>query len=263
MKYIWFSLLSLNALSIELPTCSDVAFSHGENGIVLSEDCKLHLVNSPLKASMGEKQSVYGLNNMILTYDDSITAGPETLLSQIVDMKISPEEDRVYVLNQDGRKSSILSFPAEYGGNIAPRRKLITDELENATGFVLDFPAKRIYAISQMEGWIKAFNLHADPDGRLPEHSTELLFEAPLEPLAAKDLSVSSSEVFVLEGDRIRVLSKNLEPKLDQVIEGAGQLSNATHIEYDQTKKALIASNHEGPIMTFIKDSNGLFVPEI
>ncbi len=89
----------------------------------------------------------------------------------------------------------MLSFPASYGGNIAPRRKLISKELANVTGFSIDPDSKRIYAFSQQDGWLKAFNLHADPDGRLPEHSTDVLAKTELEPLQAKDICVSKESV--------------------------------------------------------------------
>lgn len=254
---ILFILFATNAFCLELDACLGKAAHHGANGETIPSDCKTFVMASPIRKDFTDT-SVSALNNILLVGDEFI-AGPETGLTNIRQLEVSSEEQRVYVLNQNGEDFSVLSFPATYGGNISPRKKLITIEMKRASSFAID--SNKIYVISKEQGWIKSFNLHADPDGRRPANSTKVLDQVEIEPLQAKGLAVSSSNVYALLGDRVEVYGKDLAASSVAVIDGAGQLLDATKIEYLENEKALVASNQEGPIIAFIKDAEGVYVP--
>ena len=127
---------------------------------------------------------VFGLRNLLLLKRISenkaryeLIAGPNTKIENILAVEIDPTEKRVYVLNQGTEGNQILSYFYENGGNNAPARKLITNELSEAFDFTLDSNKKILVVVSKLGGWIRTFHLHADPDGKKSENHVGKLGE--------------------------------------------------------------------------------------
>lgn len=193
-------------------------------------------------------------------------AGKNPLIQHVLDLELSAHEERFYVLDDDGSTNSVYSYSTDHGGNLAPLRKLISDDIQGASGIEIDYADKKLFVFSK-HGWVKAFNIHADPDGRRPENGTKSLFDIEAQLTSPIDLAVSEHELFVLESDRVLVFSKEAynEGNSDsvtpnQIIDAAGGFENVSEIKFDPKENALSVSNQEGVDIVFKKDLSGSYI---
>lgn len=273
-KLVLFSLLILGgngfnqaqAQGSARPTfdeCSLRAQTHASpEGSRAPATCAEVVANDPLSLfnSAEGRQAAAQANMLSVANADGeweLIAGDNSKLREILDLKISPQENRVYVLNKNGESRQVLSFPADAGGNLAPRRKLVAEEIDTASSITLNWEAKKLFVASTQMGWIKVFHLHADPDGRRPANSTESLATYDSPSMAPLALAASALELAVLETNRVLVFNVNGELKQSLALEnGEG---NAKKVVLDSKENALLIRDQEGADIVFQKDENGLY----
>ena len=274
--------ISLSAIAQpNFETCSELAQSYGDKHTpsFVPGACfeKLKELASPKNISTSEDGQVlvYAKDNMVylekkidLEASVELLAGPQTKLFEAKDIELSEQENRFYVLNRNESGSQVFSYTLEYGGNLAPLRKLISPELAQASDITIDFADKKLLISSQDGGWVKIFNLHADPDGRREENSTKTLATLSNELNSPIDTAVSETEIFVLEDQKISIYSKEevysgqeqSESSPIAVLDGASSFGNVTGIKFDSNENALRVYGKEGVISVFYKDQFGNYI---
>lgn len=276
------ALISLSAIAQpSFETCSELAQNYGDKHApsFVPDTCfeKLKELVSPKNISSSEDGQilVYAKDNMVYVRKNvdseasvELLAGPQTKLFEAKDIELSELENRFYVLNRDESDSQVFSYTLEYGGNLAPLRKLINPELLQASDITIDFADKKLLISSQDAGWVKVFNLHADPDGRREENSTKTLATLSNELTSPIDTAVSETEIFVLEDLRVSIYSKEevysgqeqSESSPIAVLDGSGSFRNVTGIKFDSNENALRVYGKEGVVSVFYKDQFGNYI---
>jgi hypothetical protein len=226
-KYLILSLISISAYGqVSLQECELSAARYGSQKnipIEIPADCRDIILQTTsildtAKTSDGVIK-VLGLSNMLLTekyqYTDDkklileqshFTAGENSLLTRIVAVKYNPSDQKTYVLNESSGNFSVYSYFSAYGGNNAPARKLITDEIQDASHFTVAVETNELIVLSNRYRWIKIFHKDADPDGKKPENSVQLKRQIfGLEKLAGDILSVKvvDSNIVIQTKDQI------------------------------------------------------------
>lgn len=230
---------------------------------------QLNYINSDASSDY----SVIAGHNMVYvenlsTQKTNLLAGSKTMLNNALATELSVDEDRVYVLNAQEDSREVLSYPISFGGNLAPRRKLLSQQLDFASNISINYEQKELYVISEQQGWIKVFNLHADPDGKRPEHSTRMkreIFEVQSEQLNPIDIATSETEMFVLSNDKILIFpqSSSGSVELSRVIAGENtQILSAKRIRYNRQEQTITVTNLDGLELVFPSNSNGNVSPQ-
>lgn len=274
VAFLFISFYSFAQVSLQ--TCSDEAklYAKAEQLEGMPAGCDSLVKSSPQSKILLPEIELYAKSNMIYfdryTIDQNGTrtlissnllAGDQTRFGNVIDLDVSLSDMRFFVLSSDGDDLSVFSYTTEYGGNLAPKKKLITSELQGTNKISVDSNDSKIYAISSANGWVKSFHLNADPDGFLSENSVERVRIIDAAINSPVDVASSSSEVFILEQDKILVFGKTEDdPSPQYVIDGAGVFVNVISVSFDESENALKVKNSEGDIVTFVKDEVGGFL---
>lgn len=266
---IAFFALSGGVHAQEIADCLLQAKSFGsQQPSHIDASCAIVIKNSPQsikKTSLN--QSAIALENAIYVLKEndkgkewSLIGGANTRLEQILDIEINPEEKKLYALNIKNGSAEILTFPSDTGGNLSPRRKLVGEEIAQADAFALDQSSRRLIVSSSVSGWIKAFHVEADPDGRKPQNSLEPHYTIVGDSLRPLALAASQREIAVLETKRALVYEKQSKgaPIKKQTIDLS---SEAADLWFDQKQNALLIENQEGAVTVFKKNSEGFYTP--
>lgn len=187
--------------------------------------------------------------------------GTKTKLSSISIVQLNEQEKRVYILNRDGESSSILSYHLEYGGNLAPLRKLVGEAMAGASDFTIDQENKKLIVISQKFGWLKSFELHADPDGRSPANALAPIAEISSSFTSPLAVEKSPSNIFVLDSNKVLVFESQLsdEAQALQELSIEGEFGEGSVLEFNQKENALLVRNQKGVEIIFEKSLAGDF----
>jgi len=179
-------------------------------------------------------------NKYVLDKEHFIS-GENSKLSKIIGIKINTKDGRVYVMNENHGQKSILSYFYNVGGNLSPARKLITDDLRDATGFEIDPVGERLYVYSFEKSWVKSFHKDSDPDGRRPANSSHVLqvFDADKSLLKSPiDIKIYNEKLFVLDSDRLLIFKNDLTP-ISTILSDGADFQNAVELSIDENKKSL------------------------
>lgn len=222
---------------------------------------------------------VYGHKNMLLTeiyqpnengdlvLNTHYTSGEKSKLTNILAVEINTGDQRSYVLNEENGQYSVYSYFYSDGGNNVPARKLITTQIINATNIKVDNSSSLLYVVSSQEGWVKVFNMHADPDGPRDENKLDMLkslFGINSELTSPIDITFTSSEVFILDESKILVFNAsdngNVTPK--RIIQGFNtNLDNSKDIEISQDGQSIVVTKINNTQLTFPLAASGNVTP--
>lgn len=214
---------------------------------------------------------VVGVKNLLYTKigtKEHITSGEKSKLTNILAVKVNKDDQKTYVLNQKNNKFSIYSYFYASGGNTTPARKLVTEDIQNASNFRIDNQNKLLYVISNSESWVKVFNRDADPDGpRIGNSVSRLKIISGMNTLISSpiDISFSSTELFILDNDQILIfnISVNGDMAPSKIIAGDNTtISQAKYIEYDPSSSSIVIINGNGAKLKFDSNSNGNVSPK-
>ncbi len=238
MKIVFLLLVSFSLhAQIVIDDCVEAGKYYGSQQkvpVLIPTECKDVILSKDIlkvsSISNSEMIKAYGHTNLlyirIFQLDeknvleqtaDHFISGAKSKLTNIIDIKISELDQKVYVLNENNGQYSIYSYFYSSGGNIVPARKLITTEIKNATSFRIDSESKELAVMSSSEGWIKFFHIEADPDGKRAKNSNSVLrlIEGALE--SPQDILFIGSIIYVIDNNKVLVFDKNMlkdsEPK--------------------------------------------------
>ncbi len=259
--FIFTFIFSLNGFAQStLESCSQAGLEYGDAQIAnnaVPDDCHSVLLSNQnqfnYKESTNSLIKIIGGQNLIYTevyqldanqnpvlFSIEITSGKNSMLKEIQALEYNQGDDRIYVLNKDGDSSHIFSYQAQTGGNNAPMRRLISNELDGATNLKLNHVKQETFVVSTGNAWVKVFNLYADNLGARAENSISTLRSLQgnnTQLIAPTDIAISDDEVFILDSNKILIFnindSGNVAPKtiLTEVDDAA--LATAVSIEYN------------------------------
>ena len=185
-----FGLTCFAAESIE--SCSGVAelYGHHQNPHNISSECLSIVKNlsneKTTVVTQNKKFKVYAHRNLIfvekyqvsasgITFIKSeVLAGNQTKVTDVIAIKVDEINELLYVLNRNNDTISFGHYNLNFIGNVAPLRYFEVSNLNKPINFDIDSQEGFVYFIDQDDISIQKFNLHADVNGKMKEHSTQL-----------------------------------------------------------------------------------------
>jgi hypothetical protein len=263
-----FALMSMKAFA-NIDNCSMVAEYHAHHikPEAVPDFCKQLVMNlashlQKLETSDGMIQ-VYGFKNMIYvdTYEmkqnqktlksSHLLAGSETKLNEIVSLEINEQENKLYVLNRNHDDSSFGSYNLNFIGNVAPLRSFRSKNLNDVINFRTDLQNKEVYFLGISQKFIQVYNIDADKEGKLPEHSTQLKYSLSNNygVVTPKDIVIEDSKIYILDENNITVFSRNNKSAFNLNKLLSIEITNdfkAEMLVVDSNKMQIILVNHDG-----------------
>jgi hypothetical protein len=206
---------------------------------------------------------VYGFKNMIYvdTYEmkenkkvlktSHLLAGSETKLNEVISLEINEQENKLYVLNRNHDDASFGSYNLAFIGNVAPLRSFSSKELNDVINFRIDPDHKEVYFLGQGQKVIKVFNIDADSEGKLVEHSVKMKFSLSrdlVKTTSLKDLAVGSDKVLILDEDKVIVLPKRakMASGIKTIVDIGSSQSSPVMLALDANEQNMIVINQSG-----------------
>jgi hypothetical protein len=206
---------------------------------------------------------VYGFKNMIYvdTYEmkenkkvlktSHLLAGSETKLSEVISLEINEQENKLYVLNRNHDDASFGSYNLAFIGNVAPLRSFSSKELNDVINFRIDPDHKEVYFLGQGQKVIKVFNIDADKEGKLVEHSVKMKFSLSrdlVKTTSLKDLAVGSDKLLILDEDKVIVLPKRakMASGIKTIVDIGSSQSSPIMLALDAHEQNMIVINQSG-----------------
>ncbi|MBC75292.1 MAG: hypothetical protein CME64_04685 [Halobacteriovoraceae bacterium] len=254
MKYfiITLALTFTSFAQTSLEECAVLAQYHGHATMSQKVPKECYEIIKGLNASMQKtaKHTIAGHKNLLYIESEGLLkliSGNKTLLENVKAIDAAPSDDLIFVLNEKETELEVLSFPVSFGGNLAPRRRLVTNELEGASGLKADTKNKELYVFNKNQSWIKVFNQNADPNGKRAENSNKLLrLITGVSPL---DLEIIDTELYILTDREIIVVEKNHEGEADSLrSKDITEYGFPKDIQYNKSEETLELINNTGEL---------------
>ena len=254
MKYLLITLaLSITSFAqTTIEECAVLAQYHGHATMSQDVPKECYGIIKGLNASMQKtaKHTIAGHKNLLYIESEGLLkliSGNKTLLENVKAINAAPLDDLIFVLNENETGLEVLSFPVSFGGNLAPRRRLVTGELEGASGIKADTKNKGLYVFSKDQSWIKVFNQNADPNGKRAENSNKVL--RSITGVSPIDLEIVDTKLYILTDQEIIVVEKDQEGEVNPLrSKDITEYGFPKHIQYNQSEKILELINNTGEL---------------
>jgi len=250
---ILFSLILNSYAQTSIEECATLAQYYGHATLSQEVPVECYGTIKELSASMQKVDgyTIAGHKNLLYIELDGIlklTSGNKTLLKEIIAIDAAPSEDLVFVLSKGQTSFEVLSFPISFAGNLAPRRRLVTEELEGATGLRSNPSKKELYVFSRENSWIKVFNQNADPNGKRAENSNAV--KRSIIDVSPIDLAITGEELYILTDTEIMVFEREANGVATPLrVKNVSEFGLVKNIKFD-SKQSLQLINEAGESYT-------------
>lgn len=273
MKVLFYFLLSFNLLAndSDIDYCRSKASFYGdhkspdsvENGcydVIKAAAKSKHIIEGDLtKPEILAAQNMIYLTTMedvdgvITPVSRILISGEQSMLKNIEQVHYSQKLERVFILDKE--IGAILSFDANLGGNIAPKRKLVDEALKEADDFILDDEKEEMYIVSKSQNWIKVYKMKADMDNKDKAHTADIRRTIDVGSnifTSIKQVILSSdSKLYILSNENnISVIEKNFNSNAPELLSSinASEYGTSTidSIEFAETGKSLFIRSPTG-----------------